>query len=62
MKTASPFWALWGWPIVLGVLSAIGLFCGLWGDGAWDWVGWIGVGVPTLVGIWFAFRGRGARD
>jgi len=23
------------------------LFCGLWGDGWWDWAGWIGVGVPT---------------
>jgi hypothetical protein len=61
MKTDSPMLALWGWPIVLAVVSGVGLFCGLWGDGAWDWAAWIGLGVPTLAAVWFSFRGRGTR-
>ena len=53
--------ALWGWPIVIAVLSAVGLVGGLWGDGAWDWLAWIGLGVPTVAAVWFGLRGRGPR-
>ena len=51
---------VWGWPILLAVLSGVGLFCGLWGDGWWDWAGWIGVGVPPAMAVWFGCRGRGS--
>lgn len=42
-------------PIVLGVLSAIGLLAGLLGDDAWDYVSWVALGVPCAVMAWFWF-------
>jgi hypothetical protein len=44
--------ALWGMPILLSVLTAIGLVAGLLGDGWWDWVAVAGLGAPVLVGAW----------
>jgi hypothetical protein len=58
MKPVSPFMALWGWPIVLAVVSAIGLVGGLWGNGGWDWLAWVGLGLPTAAALWFGLRGR----
>lgn len=52
----SPFWKLWGWPIVLGVLSATGLLTALVSDAWGDVWSWIGLGVPVLVIAWFAWR------
>lgn len=47
---------LWGWPVVLGLLSASGLVSALvsddWGD-AWSWVA---LGLPVLVMAWYALR------
>ena len=51
--------ALWGWPVAIAVVSAVGLVGGLVGDGAWDWLSWIGLGVPTVASLWFGLRGRG---
>ena len=38
------FWPLWGWPIVMGVLSTTGLLTALvsdtWGDW-WSWQRWV---------------------
>ena len=51
-------WAMWGWPIVLAVLTAAGLVGALMGNGRLDWVGWVGLGLPTMVAIWFGWRGR----
>ena len=59
MKPASPRLALWGWPIVLAVLSAVGLVGALVGDGAWDALSWLGLGAPALACLWFGWRGRG---
>jgi len=58
-RPASPFWRLWGWPLVLGLLTASGLVsalvCDHWGD-AWSWVG---LGVPLAVVTWFAWKRPG---
>ena len=55
-RSPSPFWRLWGWPLLLGLLTATGLLSALvsdaWGD-AWSWVG---LGVPVAVIAWFAWR------
>jgi len=55
------FWAVWGWPLVIAVVSAVGLVGGLVGDGAWNWLGWIGLGVPCAAAAWFGLSSR-ARD
>jgi len=55
-KPASPFLALWGWPIAVAVLSAVGLVGALVGDGVWDWLGWIGLGVPVVLAAWHGLR------
>lgn len=51
----SPFWALWGWPIVMAVLSATGLATALVSDAWGDWWSWVGLGVPVAVMGWFAW-------
>jgi len=56
--TAQAFWSLWGAPLAIAVLSAAGLVGGLVGDGAWDWMTWIGLGVPCAAALWFGLRGR----
>ncbi|UZE17537.1 hypothetical protein LOY70_27410 [Pseudomonas sp. B21-054] len=48
----SSFWKVFGIPVVIGVLSAAGLFSALLGDGAWDAVAWVGLGIPTVLGTW----------
>ena len=48
--------AIWGMPIVLGLLTVVGLLVALVGDGAWDLVSVAALAVPVLVGCWCAFR------
>ncbi|MBN9411158.1 MAG: hypothetical protein J0H69_18595 [Burkholderiales bacterium] len=52
----SRFWFTWGWPIVMAVLSAVGLLSALLGNGVWDWVSWIGLGIPALACCWLGLR------
>ena len=46
------FWALWGWPIVMGVLSTTGLLTALVSDTWGDWWSWVGLGIPVAVMGW----------
>jgi len=48
----SNFWKVFGIPVVIGALSAAGLFSALLGDGAWDALSWVGLGIPTALGTW----------
>ena len=48
--------AIWGMPIVLGMLTVVGLLVALVGDGAWDLVSVAALAVPVLVGGWCALR------
>lgn len=54
--TASPFMRLWGWPIVLGLLTASGLVTALVSDHWGDWWSWAGLGIPVAVIAWFWFK------
>ena len=54
----SNFWKVFGTPMVLGLLSAAGLFAALLGDGVWDGLSWIGLGVPAVIGLRGLFKGR----
>ena len=57
MKNApTPFRTLWGWPIVLGLLTASGLATALVSDTWGDWWAWVGLGVPVAVMGWFTWR------
>ncbi|WP_455922048.1 hypothetical protein [Pseudomonas putida] len=50
-RKRSRFWPMFGAPLVIGLLGAAGLFAALLGDGAWDWLSWIGLGIPALVSV-----------
>lgn len=43
-------------PIVIGVLSTIGLIAALVGDGWWDAVSWVSLGLPVLMYFYFTMR------
>lgn len=51
-----PAGPIWRAPIVLGGLTAIGLLSGLLGDGAWDAVAWLGLGIPTAACCWYGLK------
>jgi hypothetical protein len=50
------FLRLWGMPILLGILTAIGLLAALLGDGVWDAVSGVTLAIPVLLGIWHSLR------
>ena len=50
------FLRLWGVPIILGILTAVGLVAALLGDGVWDAVSGVTLGIPVLLGIWHSLR------
>jgi uncharacterized protein YqfA (UPF0365 family) len=52
------FLRLWGAPIVLAVLTIIGLISALVGDGVWDYLSAVALGVPVLTGAWCGLRSR----
>ncbi|MBU0746432.1 MAG: hypothetical protein KKH21_00430 [Gammaproteobacteria bacterium] len=56
MKRTSPFIALWGWPIAMGLLTTTGLITALVSDTWGDWWSWLGLGVPVAVMGWFSWR------
>ena len=46
-------------PIALAVVSAAGLTAALVGDGAWNTVSWLFLGLPVAVSCWYgALRRR----
>ncbi|MBC3206812.1 MULTISPECIES: hypothetical protein [unclassified Pseudomonas] len=47
----SSFWKVFSTPIVIALLSAGGLFAALLGDGLWDALSWVGLGVPAVLAI-----------
>ena len=49
----SNFWKVFGTPTVIALLSAANNPAALLGDGVWDALSWLGLGVPAF----FALRG-----
>jgi xanthosine utilization system XapX-like protein len=43
-------------PILLAVLTLVGLVSALLGDGVWDLVSALSLGAPVAVGAWYALR------
>ena len=50
------FLRLWGAPIAIALLTLIGLVSALVGDGVWDHVSAIALGVPVALCLWFGLR------
>ncbi|QXI38868.1 hypothetical protein [Pseudomonas xantholysinigenes] len=42
---------IFAWPLLIALLSAIGLFAALLGDGAWDSLAWLGLGSSAVLGL-----------
>lgn len=51
---------IWGAPIVLAFLTTIGLISALLGDGIWDALSAVTLGIPCLVGAWYCLGRRPA--
>jgi hypothetical protein len=54
---SSRFLKLWGMPILLGLLTTIGLISALLGDGIWDILSAFALGIPVVAGLWYGLRG-----
>ncbi|WP_421683393.1 hypothetical protein HKW98_02415 [Stutzerimonas urumqiensis] len=39
-------------PLLIALLSGAGLIVALFGDGAWDMLSWLGLGIPAVLGCW----------
>lgn len=50
------FWKVWGIPVLIGICSAIGLLSALTGDGFFDLLSWITLGVPVMITILYLVR------
>lgn len=40
---------IWGMPILVGISSALGLLAALLGDGLWDVLSWVFLGIPVML-------------
>jgi len=47
----SNFWKVFATPTVIALFSAGGLFAALLGDGMWDSLIWLGLGIPAILGL-----------
>ncbi|AXM95359.1 hypothetical protein ACU5P1_15555 [Pseudomonas plecoglossicida] len=47
-------WGIFRWPLLIGLLAALGLLSALLGDGLYDVVSWLALGLPLIVigGVW----------
>jgi hypothetical protein len=46
-------------PVVIGILSTVGLLAALIGDGWWDGLSWATLSVPVLLCFFYYTRRRG---
>lgn len=53
--------SLWFWPIVIALLTAMGLVLGLVSDGWGDVIAWVGLATPITAAMLSFRRGKGCR-
>ncbi len=49
-------WRIFLWPGAIAALGAAGLFAALLGDGLWDALAWLGLGIPAVLGLRGLYR------
>lgn len=49
-------WRIFRWPLVLGILSLVGLIAALVGDQAWDVLSWICLGSLPVLLLYYLLR------
>jgi hypothetical protein len=54
-------WQIFRWPLMIGLLTAVGLVSGLVSDGWGDALAALGLFTPAAVAAWFCWRRRPAR-
>ncbi|WP_332823309.1 hypothetical protein [Stutzerimonas kunmingensis] len=42
---------IWLWPVLIGVLSTLGLIAGLVSEGTGDWLSWLALAAPVAIGL-----------
>jgi len=42
-------WMIFRWPLLIGLLMALGLSSALLGDGLYDLVSWFALGLPLII-------------
>lgn len=48
-------WQIFRAPFWIGLLSLIGLIAALLGDGSYDVMSWVALGVPCVLTIWYGW-------
>jgi hypothetical protein len=43
---------IWGMPVLLGLLTALGVVSALVGDGLWDAFSWLALATPMVCLLW----------
>jgi hypothetical protein len=51
----------WRWPIALATVTVVGLLSALLGDGVWDALSWVALGIPLGVCLFHGLRARRRR-
>lgn len=55
------FGAIWGWPLVLGTLTSVGLVSALFSDGGFgDLLAGVCLAAPVLACLWYGWLRRGS--
>lgn len=50
------FKAMWGAPMLMGVLTGVGLISALLGDGVLDYLSAVALGIPVAACAWYGLR------
>jgi len=48
-------------PTVVAVVSGVGLIFALLGDGIWDALSWLAVGLPVAIAAWVSWQATSVR-
>ena len=48
-------WAMWRWPVAVGISSLLGLLMALVYDGWGDLASWVTLSIPVVVMLWFGW-------